>query len=132
MKPRITVYVRSIKIPVGETFVEELYPVKRASRAYEISRDTWFKVKRKKVYNYVLQDDQKENVEVVKRLSERYGLELKVIDVARETVIYRLWRNLKGMRNFPVVENNRGRRLQGTFSQNELERLISESAMPTS
>jgi len=30
MKPKITVYARSVKVMVSETLVEELYPVKRA------------------------------------------------------------------------------------------------------
>lgn len=131
MTTEITVYVRSMKIPTGKTLVEEPYQVKRATRAYEISRDIWFKVKVKKVYSYVLPDDQREHVEVVKRLSERDGLELKFIDVARETVIHRLWRALKGIKNFPVVETSRGGRLQAPFSQSELERFISESAPST-
>jgi len=130
MKPEITVYVRSTKIQAGETLVEELYPIKRASRAFEISRDTWFKVRLKKIYKYVLPDDQKKIVEVVRRLSEGSGLELKVVDVAKETAIRRLWRKLKGSNNFPVVENSRGSRLQAPFSLNELERFISESVSP--
>lgn len=64
MKPEITVYVKSTKVPVGETLVEELYPVKRASRFFEISKDTWVKVKLKKIYNYVLPDDQRHLLKV--------------------------------------------------------------------
>jgi glutaredoxin len=132
MKQEITVYVRSMKIPVGETLVEELYPIKpRAPRAYEISKDTWFKVKLKKIYRYVLPDDQKALVEAVKQLSERHGLELKIIDVTKETAMHRLWRKLKGIKNFPVVKTNRGDRLQAPFSQSRLERFVSESALPT-
>jgi len=131
MKPEITVYVRSIKIKTGETLVEEPYPVKRLPRAYEISKDTWFKVKLKKMYSYVLPDDQKTLVEEVKLLSERHSLKLKVIDATKQTLIQRLWIRLKGIKNFPVVETNRGIRLRAPFSQNELDRFISESALPT-
>lgn len=121
MKRKITVYVRSRKIMTGETLVEELYSVKRPS----VYRDIMFKAKLKKIYSYVLPDDQKAQVEVVKRLSEQCGLELKVIDVAKENVILRLWKKLQGMKNFPVVETNRGDRLQAPFSQSELERFVS-------
>jgi len=128
MKPEITVYVRSKKIKTGETLVEELYSIKRPS----VHRDAMFKAKIKKIYSYVLPDDQKTLVDVVKRLSERKGFELKVVDVAKEnSLLHKLWRKLRGMKNFPLVETNRGERLQAPFSQSELERFVSESVQPT-
>jgi len=129
MKPEITIYVRSMKIPVGQTLVEEPYSIKRATRVYEISRDIWFRVKVKKIYRYVLSDDQQAPYEVLKQLSERGDLELKVIDVTKETAVRRLWWRLRGIKNFPVVEINRSKRLQAPFSQSELERFISESTL---
>lgn len=115
---------------MGETLVEELYPIKRPTRVYELSKDIWLKAKLKRIYDYVLPDDQKALVEVVKRVSERSGLELRIIDVTKETAILRLWRKLKGMKEFPVVETSRGGRLEAPFSQSELERFISESTLP--
>ena len=126
MKPRITVYVRSMKVLVSETLVEEPYPVKKGYGPYEISKHTTFQAKLEKKYSYVLPDDQKELVEVVKRLGERYGYELNVVDVAKETAIHRLWRKLKGIKTFPVIETNRRGKLQAPFSKSELERFISE------
>jgi len=136
MKPEITVYVRSLRVPIGETLVDDLYSIKRGySRPQH--RDTFYKVKRKIIYSYVLPDDQKALIEDVKQLSKRYGLELKVIDVSKEDVLdpliflQKVWRRLKGIKNFPVVETNRRVRLRAPFSQSELERFISESALPT-
>lgn len=126
MKPKITVYVRSMRVLVSETLVEEPYPTKKGYGPYEVSKYIMFQTKLKKKYSYVLPDDQKALVEVVKRLSERCGFELQVIDVAKETIIQRLWRELKWIKNFPVVETNRGGRLQAPFSQSELERFISQ------
>jgi len=127
VKPEITVYVRGIKVPVGEALVEELYQIKRASPYH----DTWFKVKLKKLYTYVLLDDQRSLVDIVTELSEQHGLELKIIDVSKKTAIYRFWKKLNGIKTFPAVETNRGGRLQAPFSQSDLEKLISESAQPT-
>jgi hypothetical protein len=132
MKSKITIYVRSMKVPMGETLVEELYPIKRGYRPDRPgSRDTFFQVKRKKVYGYVLPDDQNALIEDVKRLCKRYGLELKIIDVSKEDAfdpfifLIRLWRIIKGIKNFPVVETNRGIRLRAPFTQSELERFFS-------
>jgi hypothetical protein len=116
MKPDITVYVRSAKVLVGEKLVEELYPVKRTTRAYEYSRDTVFEVKHKKEYDFVLLDDQKELVKSLTRLAEKHGLRLKIIDVAKATVIFGLWKNLRGIKSFPTVETKHGRRLKSPFS----------------
>ena len=135
MKPEITLYVRSDKILAGEKLVEGLYSVKpRTPRAYEMSRDTTYEVKLKKVYNYVLPDDQKALIEDVKRLIERYGLEMKIIDVSQEDaydpliLIQRVWRRIKGIHSLPVLETNRGEMLRAPFSQNELEEFVSKLA----
>lgn len=124
MKPKITVYVKSDKVFAGTTLVEEPYPVKRVSRFH----DTVYKVRLKKKYNYILPDNQAVFVKTVKRLSERHGLELKIIDMTQETVLGALWRNLRGIKNFPVLETKRGGRLMAPFSESELERFISETA----
>jgi hypothetical protein len=135
LKPEIRVYVKSVKVPIGEELVEGLYPIKRGSSI--LFRDSFYKIKRKMMYSYVLPDDQNTLVEDVKRLSERYGLELKVIDVSKEEVsdplilLQRIWRKLKGITNLPVVETNRGARLRAPFSTSELERFVSESALST-
>jgi hypothetical protein len=128
------VYVRSLKVPVGERLVEGLYSIK--SR-YWYERDAFYEVKRKIMYSYVLPDDQNELIGDVERLTERYGLELKIIDVTRGSALdpvilfQKVWRRLKGIRKLPVIETNRGARLRTPFSQSELERFISESAWPT-
>jgi hypothetical protein len=135
MNPKVKVYVKSMKVPAGEKLVEELYPIKRG---YSPSRrDTFYKVKLKKVYSYILPDEQKTLIGDVKRLSEQYGFELKVIDVSKEdpfdpwVFLQKVWRRLRGIKNFPVVETKRGGRLQAPFSQGELEKFISDSVPPT-
>ncbi len=125
----ITVYVRSLRVQSGEKLVEELYPIKpRSPLGYYISRDTVFKANVKKTYNYVLPDLQKTLSEYAHQLCEQHSLELKIIDVSKETALTGLLIRLKGIKNFPAVENNRGDRLQAPFTQTELEKFISESA----
>jgi hypothetical protein len=132
LKPEIRVYVKSVKVPIGEELVEGLYPIKRGYST--VFRDGFYEVKRKITYGYVLPDDQNAVIEEVKRLSERYGFELRVIDVSKEEVsdplvlLQRIWRRLKGIKHLPVVETNRRARLRAPFSQSELERFVSESA----
>mgnify|MGYP006267176119 FL=1 len=75
MKPRITVYVKSAKVRTGDKLVEDLYPIKRGYNPFPpLSRDAFYEVRRKSIYNYVLPEDQKEVVEHVKHLSKQYFL----------------------------------------------------------
>jgi len=124
MKQKIKVYVKSVKILMGESLVEELYTVKRPS----VYHSMWFRPKLKKIYSYALPDDQKEIVEVVRRMSEQVCVELEVVDVGSKTIIHRLWKRLRRIKDYPVVETNRGSRLQAPFTRRQLERFISESA----
>jgi hypothetical protein len=126
---KITVYVQSLKVQSGEKLVEELYPIKvRNPRFYEFSRDVWFNVKIKKTYRFVLPDEQKTLSEFAQQLCEQRGLELKVVDVSKETALARLLVRLKRIKSFPAVENSRGARMQAPFTQTALEEFISESA----
>jgi hypothetical protein len=126
---RIIVYVQSLKVLTGEKLVEELYPIKpRSPLGYSISRDMVFKAKIKKTYNYVLPDLQKTLSEYAQRLCEQRGLELKVVDVSKETAWARLLIRLKGIKDFPVLETSRGNKLQAPFTQTELEEFISGSS----
>jgi hypothetical protein len=131
LPPEITVYVRSTKIPIGETLVERLYPIKRG---YGYRGSSLYKVKRQMMYNYVLPADHNALIEDVKLLCKRHGLRLKVIDVSKEDMMdplilfQRIRRTLKGIKNLPAVETNRGARIRTPFSQDKLERFISELA----
>ena len=132
LKPTITVYVRSVKVPMGDKLVERLYPIKRGYSA--MFRDGFYEVKRKMMYGYVLPDEQSLVVEDIARLSKKYGVGLKIVDVSKEDTLdpaialQKVWRRLKGIKRFPTVESNHGERLTAPLSQSELEKLISKSA----
>jgi len=126
---KVTIYVQSLRVQTGQKLVEELYPIKpRNPRSYEISKDMWFKVKVERTYNYVLPEEQRALSEFARQLCEQRGLELRVVDVSKETALTRLLIRLQGIKNFPAVENSRGARLQAPFTHTEFEGFISESA----
>jgi len=123
--------VQSLRVQSGEKLVEELYPIKpRSPRGYDTSRDTVFKAKVKKTYKYVLPDLQKTLLENGQQLCEQHGLELEVVDVSKETALTRLLIRLKGIRNFPAIENSQGAKLQAPFTQTELEEFLRDSEFP--
>jgi len=91
MKPKVTLYVKSIRISKGKVLTEELYPVKRASAAaLDLARSTIFRAKLKEIYDYVLPDDQKAITSALERLCSKYGPELHVVDITREDLLRRL------------------------------------------
>jgi hypothetical protein len=126
----VTLYVKSIRISKGKVLTEELYPVKRASAAaLDLARSTIFRAKLKEIYDYVLPDDQKAITSALERLCSKYGLELHVVDITREDLLRRFVIWLKGIKDFPILETSQGQRLQAPFSENELERFISEQTV---
>jgi hypothetical protein len=130
MKPKVTLYTKSNRISKGKVLTEELYPVKRASAAaLDLARSAVFRAKLKEIYDYVLPDAQKAITTALERLCSKYGLELHVVDITRENVLQRFVMWLKGIKDFPTLETSRGQRLQTPFSENELERFISQQTI---
>ena len=124
MKPKVTLYVKSIRISKGKVLTEELYPVKRASASVRF-RDALFRAKLKTVYDYILPNGQKAMLSALERLCNKYGLELQVIDVTQENVLYRLMMRLRRIKDFPTLETSQGWRLLPPFSVDEVERFVS-------
>jgi hypothetical protein len=115
MKPKVTLYTKSNRISKGKVLTEELYPVKRASAAaLDLARSAVFRAK---------------ITTALERLCSKYGLELHVVDITRENVLQRFVMWLKGIKDFPTLETSRGQRLQTPFSENELERFISQQTI---
>lgn len=126
MKPRVTVYVKSDRVSKGKVLTQELYSVKRASAsALDLTKDAVFRAKLKDMYDYSLPDDQKAILTALERLCNEYGLELHVVDITQENVLYRCMIRLKKIKDFPTLETSQGRRLQPPFSEDELERFVS-------
>jgi len=119
--------VRSLRVSKGKILIEELHPVKRASAsAPDLARDAVFRAKFKDIYDYILPDDQRAIITALERLCSKYSLELHVIDITQENFLYRFMIRLKRIRYFPTLETSQGIRLQPPFSENGLERFISE------
>jgi len=128
----VTVYVKSEKVVTGGTSVREPHLIKRGIARGDFYRmrnmfwDTAFDTRVKEVYGYVLPDDQKAIVEAVRRLCEKHGFEVRVVDVTRENLLHRaVQEEVSKIKTFPTLITDSGGRLEGSFSEGQVESLLS-------
>jgi glutaredoxin len=128
----VTLYVKSEKVVTGETSVREPHIIKKGIARGDFYRmrnmfwDTAFDTRVKEVYGYVLPDDQKAIVETVKRLCEKHGFEVRVVDVTRENLLHRVMQEeVSKIKTFPTLITGSGGRLEGNFSEEQVESFLS-------
>ena len=129
----LTLYVKSKKVITGETSVTEPHLVSHGAKRGDFYRmrdmfwDTAFDNKVEAVHDYVLPDDQKAAVETVKRLCERHGFELRIVDVTSENILHRtVQEEARKIKTFPTLITDSGRRVEGSFLEEQLESLLSK------
>ncbi|MGD0159592.1 MAG: hypothetical protein ABSB89_04775 [Candidatus Bathyarchaeia archaeon] len=77
---------------------------------------------------YVLPDDQKETVKLVRRVASKLGLGVEVVDVARENVISReIQKQREKIRVFPTLIVSSGERIEGALTEEQVKSLLSRS-----
>ena len=121
-----TIYVKSKKVIAGETSVTEPHLVS-PSRGSPASADfsPLYETRTEKQYGYVLPDEQKAVLETVKRLCEKHGFELKIIDVTRENLARRaVQEEIRKVKSFPTLMTDSGRRLEGNVSEEQTESFL--------
>jgi hypothetical protein len=133
VEPKIRLYVKSVKRAraltayTGDHLVEQsdgLGP-RRAygwGGSYETRTPN---VKTGPKEKYVLPEDQGETVEMVKSIASKHGLEVEVIDVARESVFRReIQREREKLRIFPTLIVSSGGRIEGDLTESQVESLL--------
>lgn len=128
-----TLYVKSKKVITGETSVTEPHLIKKGVARGDFYRmrdmfwDTAFDAKVEEMHDYVLSDDQKAAVETVRRLCEKHGLELRIVDVTTENILHKVVQEeVSKIKTFPTLITDSGRRVEGSFSEEQVESLLSE------
>jgi nitrogen regulatory protein PII-like uncharacterized protein len=124
-KHKVTLYVRSAKTVIGTEDRSKWGYVGGAGvrGGYRIIPD--YKVYSEAEYKHVLSEDQKNIVEIVQEIARKYGLEIRVIDVALENPLDRLLQEeVKKIRVFPTLITDTGERLEGQISKEQIETLL--------
>ena len=78
--------------------------------------------------DYVLPDDQKDAVRMVRRVASKLGFEVEVVDVARENVIRReIQKERVKIRVSPTLIVSSGERIEGPLTEEQVEAILSRS-----
>lgn len=134
---KVIIYVESVKTVTGVKEVErELlgrYIGHTSSRvkAEGKVRDGTFRLRqfeetKMPKYEFILPDDQQRFVGTVKEVAATCGIEVEVVDVAKENVPKReVQEHVKNLDVFPTAITNDGKRIEGNVTKTQLEKLLS-------
>ena len=115
---KIRLYVRSVRTVTGTREVERETLLKRV-RAVETES----------THDYVLPEDQQKAAEMVRRIACKYGLEVEVVDIAKENVLRRvLQKEKEGISILPTLMARSGVRLEGSLTEMQVESFFSRLA----
>jgi hypothetical protein len=110
---RLVVFVKSVKTVTETVLVERIYtPRSRLPPTPETRQK----------HEYVLPEDQKKAAEIVKSIASKYGLEVEVVDVARENALHRILQEKRDkIEAFPTLVADTGQRLEGEMTEEKIE-----------
>jgi hypothetical protein len=134
---RVRLYVKSVKTVTGtrETERETLLrkPLSTPDRVKvegRIAAGTFrirtFETETEPTHEFVLSEDQQKTADVVKEIASRYGLEVEVVDVARENVLHRaIQKEFEKIRIFPTLIVSSGEKIEGKVTKEQIESFLS-------
>ena len=77
---------------------------------------------------FVLPDDQKKVIQTVAEVAHELGIRVKVVDVTRMNRLQRyMQKKVRGLKGFPTLMVDSGKKLESGFSKEEVERFLSEA-----
>jgi predicted DsbA family dithiol-disulfide isomerase len=85
-----------------------------------------FETETEPTHEFVLSEDQQKTADVVKEIASRYGLEVEVVDVARENVLHRaIQKEFEKIRIFPTLIVSSGEKIEGKVTKEQIESFLS-------
>jgi glutaredoxin len=136
-KRKVTLYVRSVKRIVGTEIadVKTLIsggPGLRPGGFRAVPPGAMQTVEEVPKYELILPEDQKDSVETVRRLADRNGFDVHIIDVTKESILRReIQKGIEGIRIFPTLVTDSGIRIEGTATKERLESLLTGRLVKT-
>jgi len=112
---KVRLYVKSVKTMTGTREVErEMIRTRARMIETESTRDR------------ILSEDHQKAAEMIRRIACKHGFEVEVVDVARENVLRRiLQKEREGIRVFPTLVARSRERLEGSFTEMQVESVFS-------
>jgi hypothetical protein len=134
---KVRLYVKSLKTVTGTTEIErEVFtrtPSDRPDRVKvegKVAEGTFrvrlFETETEPKYDFVLPEDQQRVVEMVKQIAFKYGLEVEVVDVAKENALHRfLEKEVKKLKVFPTLIIDSAEKIEGKITEKQAESVLS-------
>jgi glutaredoxin len=132
-KQRLTLYVKSSRNFVSRTVDVEKVTVQnwgstggtgpsyRAPLFGSPYHDTFTKTKT----DLVLPDDQKRIVEMVKEIASKLGLEVEVVDVAKENALHKAIKREPKITTYPTLMTDSGEKIEGELTKEQVKPFLS-------
>lgn len=119
-KRKVTLYVQSVKCLIGtEKWGRWGYVSGAGIRGgYRLIPD--YKTYSKAKYEWVLLDDQKKTVEMVKAIAQKHGFDVEIVDVTKDKKRLRI-------KTFPTLLMDTGEKIEGTISKEQVEMLFTKT-----
>jgi tetrahydrodipicolinate N-succinyltransferase len=115
---KVRLYVRSVRTVTGTRKVERETLLRRVRS-----------VETEPTHGYILPEDQQKAAEMVRRIARKYGLEVEMVDLAKENVLRRvLQKEKEGIRILPTLMARSGVRLEGSLTEMQVESVFSRLA----
>jgi hypothetical protein len=119
-KRKVTLYVQSVKSVIGtEKWGRWGYVAGAGIRGgYRLIPD--YKTYSKAKYEWVLPDDQKKTVEMVKAIAQKHGFDVEIVDVVKV-------KKKLGIKTFPTLIMNTGEKIEGNISKEQVELFLTKT-----
>jgi hypothetical protein len=139
--PRVRLYVKSVKTVIGNIEVDLGYEEVEGAYTGQVlgeqgeSPGSRFRpsrppnVRTGPKEEYVLPEDQERTSEMVKHIASRHGLEVEVVDVARENILHRvIQEEREKIEAFSALLADSGERIEGDITEEQAESFLSRIA----
>jgi hypothetical protein len=123
--PKVTLYVKSDKRIVGTETMEAKTlisggPGIRPGGYRMVPPRATYDFEEVPKYEFVLPEDQRDFVEMVKKVEGELGFAVKIIDVTKENIVRReLQKEIEKIRTFPTLTTDSGKRVEGKGNVSE-------------
>lgn len=135
----VRLFVKSVKTVTGETEFERRTIVnkigdspdrieiegKRMEGTFQVKA---YETETEPQYEFILPEDQQHVIETVREVASKHGLEVEIIDVAKESVLHRaVQEQIERVRIFPTLVVGTALKIEGDMTKKQIESILAHA-----